>query len=96
MNPKIKSIIENFDFEKVHKVMKALNWGWYSKDEDELIIPSISQMIMFAQDMLYRALEEKQSFSSGGFWARYIEYKPEEIKEGEDSFDLQLLFVVEE
>lgn len=25
----VDEIMDNFDFEKVHKVMVALNWGWH-------------------------------------------------------------------
>lgn len=98
VNPKIKSIIANYDFEKVHQVMTHLNWGWYDHETDTLKVPKISELVLKAQDMLEQALREKTSIATGGFWALYREYHPEEIEDfcNDDNYTLQLLFVIEE
>ena len=40
----INNIIDNFDFEKVHRVMKFLDWR-IRNDEDKIEVPSVSQLI---------------------------------------------------
>ena len=78
----IDHITEMFDFEKVHKVMKFLNWRWYFREdkndpfsEATQRVPKISEMIFEAKEKLIRAgnlaydNEEKYTVSSGGFIA---------------------------
>lgn len=43
----IKEIMTEFDFEKVHKVMKFLNWKW-----SEVGVPSINMLKMTAKQLL--------------------------------------------
>lgn len=64
---KIDDLMENFDFEKVKKVMDFLDWTWYGESKP----PSIEALKRNARDMLERAVEEKTCISSAGFKAVY-------------------------
>lgn len=80
----VSKVLAGFDFERVNKVMKALNWAWYgSCTEDK--IPTYGELLVSAQDQLNRAYEgllndkETNSFTTGtgGFEAtahRYAEH----------------------
>ena len=71
----IAEIIENFNFTKVHRVMKFLNWRWGVDNT----IPTIGQIVVQAYEKLnacwddYRnkAIEEHETYfqSSGGLEA---------------------------
>jgi len=69
---KIKKILKNFDFEKVHDVMTHLNWTWYDTDGK---VPSIDQLKELAKKLLYHAAEKEGFYSSatGGFKATKYE-----------------------
>lgn len=69
---KIKKILKNFDFEKVHNVMAHLNWTWYDTDGK---VPSIDQLKELAKKLLYHVAEEERFYSSatGGFKATKYE-----------------------
>ena len=99
----IDHITEMFDFEKVHKVMKFLNWRWYFREDKNdpfskatQRVPKISEMIFEAKEKLIRAgnyaydNEEKYTVSSGGFIASAYYDK----EEGE--WYLDLIFGIEE
>jgi hypothetical protein len=64
MFEKFDMIMDQFDFEKVHKVMELLNWTWGSKD-----IPNYVQL----ETMCYNLFEDLISYNarscvgSGGF-----------------------------
>ena len=69
---RIMDIMDNFDFEKVHSVMKFLNWKWvYSKSEDG--IPTIDELKNCAATLLIDAITDATSFSTGGFKAEYYD-----------------------
>ena len=65
----IIELIEAFDFEKVEKVMIALDWKWGSSQE--LRTPTIDEMRDKCLQMLFTANREKTTVSSGGFEASY-------------------------
>ena len=71
----IKDIITKFDFEKVYKTMKALDWQWkwnWLQDNKYVSgIPSISYLKDHAEELLRKALKEKSTHYSGGFRASY-------------------------
>jgi hypothetical protein len=48
---KIDYIIENFDWERIHKAMVALDWFWGDDDE----APSIGRLVIKARDLLTQA-----------------------------------------
>lgn len=94
----INNIIDNFDFEKVHRVMKFLDWR-IKNDEDKIEVPSVSQLIKEARIRLIDAAElavdngECMFSHSGPFKARAY-YDKTVIDE--NPFSLELLFVVED
>ena len=69
-------IINNFDFQKVHDVMKHLNWTWYSKG-----IPTVDNIIFGAREKIESVIkvclleakpDEEYFVSSGGLKATAI------------------------
>ena len=70
MTLKINDIMDNFDFDCVHRVMEFLNWKWvFAKTSSG--VPSIDEIRDFAFDLLVRAAKEKTNIASGGFKAVY-------------------------
>lgn len=91
---KLEEIIDNFDFDRVHKVMEFLNWNWVSCDG----VPTIGKLVTTVQKEFRRAFEEvlqsKEGLkmSTGGFqW--YIGYHPEH-KEIKNKLELELKFIL--
>jgi hypothetical protein len=85
-------ILNNFDFEKVHVVMKSLNWGWYPKG-----VPTVDDITFSARERIESVIksclldakpEEEYFVSSGGLKATAIK-----DDYGQITF-LQLEFVV--
>lgn len=74
----INTIIENFDFVKVHTAMEALDWGWATYQ----IAPTIDELKEHATELLNKcyekAIKEKTDYfiSCGGFIvnAKYNKY----------------------
>jgi len=69
-------IINNFDFEKVHDVMKHLNWTWYPKG-----IPTVDDLRFSARERIESVIkvclldakpDEEYFVSSGGLKATAI------------------------
>ena len=69
-NNAIKHIMDNFDFERVHKTMELLNWTWGAAKDDQ-VVPSLSRIKEAAKDTLKGAIKRKCYISSGGFVAEY-------------------------
>ena len=70
----IDNIMDYFNFDKVLKTMIALDWKWVKEDHksiDDLEIPSIERIRKTARKALMRAIEIKDSTSTGGFQAEY-------------------------
>ena len=44
-------ILKNFDFQKVHKVMQALEWTWFNSDSEDQV-PSIGELVLHLQRLL--------------------------------------------
>lgn len=67
--PAVKEVIENFDFEKVHEVMKMLNWKWDGDNPGELpTIPTVEKMKEVVKD-LFRSIEDQiAKGAKGGIW----------------------------
>jgi hypothetical protein len=70
----VNSIIERFDFEKVHAYMKLTDWKWNGK------LPTIQDLKNTATSLLYMAQAEiskdKKTYSggTGGFNVYSFEY----------------------
>lgn len=78
-----EEIEENFDWKKVYRVMKLLDWTWGMSEEAS--IPGIERIKKAARERCYGAFTNESGYSgSGGFLAQY--------KDG----CLDLKFVVEE
>lgn len=89
-----KEILNNFDFEKVHRVMEFLNWTWVTKKNGRKI-PSVKKMKKRASLLIDEALKSlkksevtEYSAETGGFEA-YAFY-------GEEGLEITLKFVVDE
>lgn len=63
----IDEILDEFDFDKVHKVMVSLDWKWHSTDG----VPAIADLRRMARSLLKQVVESKglHSVGSGGFTA---------------------------
>lgn len=79
----INEVLDNFDFEKVHKVMTFLDWKWTSLSDATNEVPSIAKLDRSAQqylEMAYDGLAEasyednEYMVGSGGFEARAKRY----------------------
>lgn len=66
----VDEIMDWFDFDRVHKVMVALDWHWASADDG---IPSKGELRKVARELLWRVLENKDEYkiATGGFQASY-------------------------
>lgn len=70
----IDEIMDSFDFERVHKTMVALDWGW-ATDEMTIEVPDIKRIRSEARSMMKRCLEtcteEGTGVGTGGFTAMF-------------------------
>jgi hypothetical protein len=75
MKKQIDEIMEEFDFKKVHSVMKYVDWRWVKDGDDdfEMEIPNIERMKETARRLLEESAEkdreEYASIATGGFKA---------------------------
>ena len=78
MTPKqqdaLDNIMDNFDFDQVHKVMVFLNWKWVNSN-GSLGVPEKYELRSEARRLLKMAIEEKTTVSTGGFIAEYTDEK---------------------
>ena len=65
----VDNIMDWFDFEKVHKTMRALRWEWVGAEEK---IPCQGEIREKARQMLTQAIETEMSIGSGGLQVTYI------------------------
>lgn len=73
--PAVEEVIENFDFEKVHEVMKMLNWKWNGDNPGELsTIPTVEKMKEVVKD-LFRSMEDQiaEGVAKSGTWSDYTD-----------------------
>lgn len=96
----IDNILDDFDFEKIHKVMEALGWVWEPIGSR---VPTIAQLRKAARARLRDATSADPSYkdsvrivSSGGFKATFEVFGAEWDERPFDDFFLGLEFVVEE
>lgn len=84
---KIDTIIENFDFRKVRRVMVFMGWKWAGEEGEKT--PTIAQLKARARQCLEKATERCVTGSScGGFHAR--RHEP-----NQDGDTLELAFQIE-
>lgn len=68
----LDNIMDNFDFDQVHKVMVFLDWKW-ANSNGSLEVPEKYELKGSARRLLKMAIEEKTTVSTGGFIAEYTE-----------------------
>lgn len=63
----IDEILDEFDFEKVHKVMVVLDWKWHNTDG----VPSIGDLRRMARSLLQHVVSSREinTAASGGLTA---------------------------
>lgn len=66
---KIDNIVDNFDFDKVEKVMTTLGWHW-STPFGECYSPTTDQMKEMARDLLNGACQGLDVDGEGSFYNR--------------------------
>jgi hypothetical protein len=82
----IDDIIDEFNFEKVHKAMTALDWKWaipVTGDDGSLIlqVPNLARLKAFARCRLIGSIKTGLCFS-GGLKAEYFPAIQEDVIEG--------------
>lgn len=93
MRNKIDSIMENFDFERVHKVMDMLEWRWVSAKNG---VPSVEELKKEAKRLLVSSCSEKTQISTGGFKAIYEESSRWDDDDDDKDPYVGLEFILEE
>lgn len=83
----IDEILDEFDFEKVHRVMVALDWQWYGIDG----VPSIGDLRRQARSLLQKVVDSKDTLSvgTGGFTA-YTHYGVLGLRFEISSYEIEL------
>ena len=86
----IDNCLNGFRFDRVHRVMVELDWGWATTDMKP---PGVYDIMAFAWHLLDKAWDQQTTIESGGLRAIYV---PASEIEGESwGPDLELLFVAE-
>lgn len=63
----IDEVMDNMDFDKIHRVMEYLNWQW-ADGEGGFEVPDVPRIRKFCRSLIKNLLEENlQSIESGGF-----------------------------
>lgn len=86
-NKTVEGVLQHFDFDKVHHVMKALDWKWvrYSGYDSEAKVPNIQRLVLRASSLLqdaYHGVQETSKryvVSCGGFVAEAERYEDGEV-----------------
>lgn len=81
----ISKVLADFDFDRVKKVMEALDWKWlYSRAETK--VPSHSELVLSARGLLIDVLAmlapsgaDRKTIASGGLCATAEQYEDGEI-----------------
>lgn len=90
-------IMDNFDFKRVHRVMKALKWGWVNGGNFDTVIPDTPEIRRNARRLMDEVIDKYAEtgkdwcgVSTGGFDVELIVDKEDGLP------DLILRFVVED
>lgn len=69
----IKIILDNIDLDKIHTVMKSLNWTYNDFKNQEKRVPNANELKVVVKDCLNKAWKsENKLFKMGGFEAEVI------------------------
>lgn len=86
----IDEVMDNFDFDKVHKMMAAVGWKW-AKEDGGYTVPDIQRLKKAARYLIKKAIKDDViDISTGGFEVQrgedYIRlsWGPEYVAEQED------------
>ena len=73
-NEIIEDILDEFDFDKVHKVMEFLNWGWTDGGRP-LEVPTVGQLRKRARYLMKSCIGKENTYTAtGGLWVRKETY----------------------
>ena len=73
---KIKDeIFETIDFEKIHNHMVNVGWVWGGFSGS---VPTIDELKKTLEKLIYEAIDNKTTISTGGFKVKYNEYQKDE------------------
>lgn len=87
----IEDLLDEFDFEKVKKVMNCLKWAYYNSPDSEVTIGELRRMARYLLEEVYKAGDDAYlSTGCGGFRAERWMYP------GDTQKYLELRFVVTE
>ena len=86
-NKTVEGVLQHFDFDKVHHVMKSLDWKWASYDSCNIEekVPSIQRLMLRASSLLQdayqgvRGTSKRYVVSCGGFKAEAERYEDGEV-----------------
>ena len=87
----IDECLSTFNFNRVHKVMKELDWKWYIKGW--LKVPTYSDLVNAANQRLSDAWDKRAIVESGGLRAVYVSADMNDEGELEPP-GLELLFIL--
>ena len=86
---RLDDIMDNFDFYRVHNVMKALNWHWISAKAKNGV-PTVQEIKALAADILWELVNsDDERIATGGLEAS------KDFSDLKNPF-IELKFVVEE
>ncbi len=75
-----KEVMEEFDFEKVVKVMRALDWKYFDGEPDEAMCKEVAYNLYQSAKYEWET-DEYHSVSSGGFeWMKRYRGAPLELR----------------
>lgn len=86
----IEYCLNTFNFDRVHKVMQAVDWKWSTSEGHQ--VPTLVQLILAAQKRLNDAWDKQETIESGGIRAVYV--GPELVDGKIEPPGLELLFIL--
>lgn len=90
-----EKVIEHFDFQKVHKVMKFLNWQWVSANTGDRI-PTLGGLMNHARKLLIEVGTKVSSSSDNHYFSSTGGFKAEAQLYPDGEIVLELSFYVAE
>lgn len=66
----IDEVLDDFNFERVHCAMTAIDWKWQTTGGNGLAVPTIARLKARARILLHAAIKDKY-IATGGLHAQY-------------------------
>ena len=82
----IQEVIDDFNFERVHCAMTAVDWHWQTTEGNGLAVPTVARLKARARILLRDAIKSKY-LATGGLHAQYHPANGTE----RESFQLQFI-----